>query len=72
MKREELEAFGTDLYPDVAAMHEERRELFRLAGVNALARSRGGRDLDPDARAWAEKMAALQLLQRPLTTGEPA
>ena len=72
MKREELEAFGPDLYPDVATMHEERRELFRLAGVNALARSRGGRDLDPDARAWAEKMAALRPLGRPLTPGEPA
>ena len=50
----------------------EQRELFRLAGVNALARSRNGRDLDPDARAWAERMAALPPLARPLTTGEPA
>lgn len=71
MKREDLEAFGPDLYPDVAEMHAERRELFRLAGVAALARSRNGRDLEPDARAWAFRMAAIAPLGKPLSTGEP-
>lgn len=49
----------------------ERRELFRLAGVNALARSRNGRDLTPDARADALRWAATAPLGHPLSSGEP-
>lgn len=49
----------------------ERRELFRLAGVNALARSRNGRDLDPQARADALHWAAYPPLQGPMGNGEP-
>jgi hypothetical protein len=49
----------------------ERRELFRLAGVNALARSRNGRDLSPEARADAQRWAATAPLGRPLSSGEP-
>lgn len=58
--------------PLTQAQAEERRELFRLAGVNALARSRGGRDLSPEARVDALRWAAAPPLGRPLTTGEPA
>ncbi len=58
--------------PLTQAQADERRELFRLAGVNALARSRGGRDLSPEARADALRWAAYPPLNRPLTTGEPA
>lgn len=50
----------------------ERRELFRIAGQNALDRSRGGRDLNPDARADALRWASAEPLGRPLGTGEPA
>ena len=49
----------------------EQRELFRLAGVNALARSRNGRDLSPDALADARKWAAYPPLQGPMSAGEP-
>ena len=68
MNHTDLSALGPDLYPEVAAMHEERRELLRLAGVNAMAISRGGKDLDPDARRWARQMAAMRPLGRPLGT----
>lgn len=47
-------------------------ELMRLAAVSALQRSRNGRDLEPDARRWAEHWAAVKPLNRPLGTGEPA
>lgn len=50
---------------------EERRELFRIAGQSALNRSRGGRDLDPEARRWAQHWASVKPLGRALTTGEP-
>ena len=52
------EVFGADQHPDVVRKLEERRELFRIAGVSALARSRGGRDLSPEARADAKRWAA--------------
>lgn len=39
--------------PAEAQAHAERRERFRIAGQSALDRSRGGRDLEPEARAWA-------------------
>lgn len=50
---------------------EERRELFRIAGQSALDRSRGGRDLDPEARRWAQHWASVKPLGRALGTGEP-
>lgn len=58
--------------PEALARLEERRELFRIAGQSALDRSRGGRDLDPDARRWATHWARVKPLGRPLSTGEPA
>lgn len=61
-----------DSYPEVEQLLAERRERFRLAGVNALNRRRGGRDLDPDARRWALHWARVTPLNRPLSTGEPA
>mgnify|MGYP000697541170 CR=1 FL=1 len=64
-----LGTFEDPVYPDVEKMLAERRELFRLAGCNALARSRNGRDLDPEARAWAHRMAAVVPLGRPLSEG---
>ena len=51
---------------------EERRELFRIAGQSALDRSRGGRDLDPEARRWEQHWASVKPLGRALGTGEPA
>ena len=58
--------------PDAMARMEERRELFRIAAQSALNRSRGGRDLSPDARRWAQHWARVKPLGRPLSTGEPA
>lgn len=66
------EVFGADQHPEATRRLEERRELFRIAGVNALARSRNGRDLTPEARADALRWAAIPPLGRPLSTGEPA
>ena len=57
--------------PAEAQAHAERRELFRIAGQSALDRSRGGRDLDPDAHRWAQHWASQPKLGRPLSTGEP-
>lgn len=57
--------------PQAIRAFEERRELFRLAGQNALDRSRGGKDLDPEARAWAKHYAGFPPLNRPMGTGEP-
>jgi hypothetical protein len=59
---------SADIYPDVSKMDPERRELFRLAGVNALKRC-GGRDLDLEALRWAERMAKLKPLGRALIEG---
>ena len=50
---------------------DEQRELFRLAGQRALDRSRGGRDLDPEARRDCKRWASFPPLGRPLGTGEP-
>jgi hypothetical protein len=63
-----------EVIPDPVAARAlaERRELFRLAGVNALARSRGGRDLTPEALADVRKWAAYPPLNGPMGTGEPA
>ena len=58
-------------YPDVATRLEERRELMRIAAQSALDRSRGGRDLDPEAREWANHWAAVKPLGGPMGTGEP-
>lgn len=52
-------------------MTAEQRELMRIAAQSALARSRNGRDLDPDARRWAQHWASIHPLGRPLGTGEP-
>lgn len=49
---------------------EERRELFRVAAQSALDRSKGGKTLDPDARAWALRWAAIKPLDGALSTGE--
>lgn len=57
--------------PVAARALAERRELFRLAALNALARSRDGRDLDPQALADVRKWAAFSPLVGPLGTGEP-
>lgn len=58
--------------PEALKRVEERIELFRIAGQSALDRSRGGKDLEPDARRWALHWAAMKPLAHPLTTGEPA
>lgn len=49
----DLSTFDNPVDPQAAARLEERRELFRIAGQSALDRSQGGKDLDPDALAWA-------------------
>ncbi len=59
------------IYPDVATRMAERNELMRIAAVSALDRSRGGRDLTPEALRWARAWSALKPLGRPLGTGEP-
>lgn len=56
-------------YPDAWLRCEERRELIRVAAVSALQRSRNGRDLSPEAFAWALHWAAQEPLARPLTEG---
>ena len=66
------QVFGADQHPEAVRKLEERRELFRIAGQSALDRSRGGRDLDPDARRWALHWARVTPLGRPLSSGEPA
>ena len=58
--------------PVAARILAERRELFRIAAVNALARSRGGRDLDAQALADVRKWAAYPPLKGPMGSGEPA
>lgn len=58
-------------YPEVWLRCQERRELIRLAAVSALERSRGGRDLIPEARSWATFWAAQKPLGRPLSDGSP-
>lgn len=63
---------GPDQHPGMAQQMEERRELFRIAGQSALDRSRGGRDLDPEALRWAMHWAGQPKLGRALTTGDPA
>lgn len=63
---------GQDEFPGVRARMEERNELMRIAAVEALRRSRNGRDLDEHARAWAFWWAAKLPLGQPLSSGEPA
>lgn len=58
-------------YPDVEKRQAERRELMRRAAISTLQRSRNGRDLDPEARAWAFHWAAIPPLGTPLSDGEP-
>jgi hypothetical protein len=53
-------------------MTEEQRELMRIAAQSALAHSRNGRDLKPDARQWAMHWAAMPPLGRPVSSGDPA
>jgi hypothetical protein len=48
----------------------ERRELFRIAAQSALDRSKGGKTLDPEARQWAKRWAAIKPLKGGLSTGE--
>jgi len=55
----------------LARRHAERRELFRIAGQSALARSRGGRDLEPQACADAKRWAAYEPLPGPMSAGDP-
>lgn len=50
----------------------EQRELMRIAAVRALEHSGNGKRLDPEARAWAKKWAAIEPLGRALSTGEPS
>jgi hypothetical protein len=52
-------------------MTDEQRELMRIAAQSALARSRNGRDLEPDARRWAQHWASIKPLGRPLGDGAP-
>lgn len=52
-------------------MTDEQRELMRIAANSALARSRNGRDLDPDALRWAQHWSAIKPLGRPLSDGVP-
>lgn len=52
-------------------MTDEQRELMRIAAQSALARSRNGRDLEPDALRWAQHWASIKPLGRQLGTGEP-
>lgn len=63
---------GPDEYPGILQQQAERNELMRVAAQSALDRSRGGKDLEPDARRWALHWAAMKPLAHPLTTGEPA
>ena len=63
---------GPDEYPGARFRMEERNELMRIAAQSALDRSRNGKDLDPDARAWATHWAAMAPLGRPLSSGESA
>ncbi len=61
-------ALDQDLYPDVAQMLAERRELFRLAAERMLE----GGTSDPYALEWARRVVATcKPLNRPLGTGEP-
>lgn len=52
-------------------MTTEQRELIRIAATSALFRSRNGRDLDPDARRWAQHWSSIPPLGRPLSDGVP-
>lgn len=63
---------GPDEYPGILQQQAERNELMRVAAQSALDRSRGGKDLEPEARRWALHWAAMKPLAHPLTTGEPA
>jgi hypothetical protein len=56
-------------YPDVATLHEERRELFRLAAVAALRN--GGERLSAEDRARHEHWARVKPLGRALSDGTP-
>ena len=68
----DLGTFDDPVDPVAARVLAERRELFRITGQSALDRSRGGRDLDLDARAWAQQCASITPLVGPLGTGEPS
>lgn len=61
-----------DTNPEGVKRMEERNELWRIAAQSALDRSRGGRDLTPEAFAWSKHWAALKPLGRPLSDGTPA
>lgn len=50
----------------------EKRELLRIAAKSALARSRDGKDLIPEARAWALHWAGMPALRVPMGDGTPA
>lgn len=52
-------------------MTPEVRERLRIAATSALSRSRNGRDLDPDARRWAQHWSSIPPLGRPLSDGVP-
>lgn len=66
-----LSTFADPVDEVAAQAMAQRRELFRIAGVAALERSRNGRDLDPAARADAVRWAAVEPLGVALGTGEP-
>jgi hypothetical protein len=55
--------------PEAWIQCAEKRELLRVAAVSALERSRGGRDLIPDARAWAQHWASMPPLKVPMSDG---
>jgi len=68
VKREDLQILGDDLYPDVAQMHAERREMFRLTAQRMLS----GSTKDPHALKWARQIVAtIPPLDRPLSEGAP-
>ena len=68
MNMRDLEALGADLYPDIATMQEERRELMRQAAVRALALG----TVPKESLGWYRQLAAWPALARPLSSGVPA
>lgn len=60
---------GHEEYDDMRRRMDERKELFRIAAQSALARSNGGKTLDPHARVWALHWARVKPLGRPMSQG---
>jgi hypothetical protein len=64
-----MNPYEPEALPEQWTRCAEKVELLRTAAQSALNRSRNGRDLDPEARRWAEHWAAHPRLQRPLGDG---